>query len=268
MTERITSEQQDQFRRFVEVAATRALKEVEPDKDGLQRLFGRGGEFQTYVVDGIRRFSAKVPSYETARAILGKDFIAPEEIAVTRGLTYTDEQLARFGDTLPNEEALEWCFDNAMMLVAGPPRAMSLLDIRAAKADYFYRKEGGWYAEDSEKFARDDKVEPVWIALRKEVVAGSLSKSWSEQEALVPAPMVVPNGAETVWGLTTYKVVRGTYLLQSRYVRTSSIHSDGLRVSVGRFVSDGLDVYYYWDVFRYDALGVASARKFLPAQAG
>ena len=96
-----------------------------------------------------------------------------------------------------------------MMLVAGPPKAMSLLDVRNVRNDYFYSKEGGWYSEKAQKFARNDKVEPVWIALRKEPVAHSLSKNWSEQSELVVEPMTVPNAAEAVWALTTYKAVRG-----------------------------------------------------------
>ncbi|MCR4276220.1 MAG: hypothetical protein NUV90_02455 [Candidatus Parcubacteria bacterium] len=213
-------------------------------------------------MDGIRRFTAKVPNYDLAKTILGKGFISPEEIATARGLTYTDEQLAKFGDTLPAQEALEWCRDNGMMLVAGPPKAMSLLDIRAIKTDYFYSKQGGWYAENAQKFARTDKAETVWIALRKEPVADSFSKNWSEQSELIAEPMVVPNAAETVWGLTVYKAVRGKYLLPNLYVRTSSIDSVGGHVIVGFFDARGLSVCSRWDSGRYDSLGLASARKF------
>lgn len=260
----ITSEQQDQYRRFVEVAATRALKEADPDKEGLQRLFGRGGEFQNYVVAGIARFTAKVPDYELARAILGRDFIPPEEIAKTRGVIYGDERLAMFGKTLPSQEELEWCRDNGMMLVAGPPTAMSLLDVRTIHPDYFYSKSGGWYSDSSQKFAYNDKMEPVWLALGKEPVSGSLRKNWSEQQMLVSDPVVVvPNAAELIWGLTTYKAVRGIYLLPRLYVRTSSLDSHGHRVSVGDFDSVGLDVSNPWDGYRNGYLGLASARKFL-----
>lgn len=262
MTARITSDQRKQFRRFVEDASNRALKEASPGKDGLQRLFEKGGAFQAYVVAGIARFTAKAPNYDLARTILGKDFISPEEVATARGLTYTDEQLAKFGDTLPTQEALEWCRDNGMMLVAGPPKAMSLLDIRAIKTGYFYSKEGGWYADKAQKFAENDKAEPVWIALRKEPVANSFGKNWSEQSELVVEPMVVPNVAETVWALTTYKAVRDKYLLPNLYVRTSSCDSGGGRVSVGGFDDGGLVVSYYWDSDRDSILGVVSARKF------
>lgn len=267
MTARITSDQRKQYYRFVQDAARRALKTASPDKDGLQRLFARGGEFQAHVVEGVRRFTSKAPDYALARTILGPDFLSPEEVATARGVVYTDEQLAKFGETLPAADVLQWCRDNGMMLVAGPPAAMSLLDIRALNVDYFYTKgpaknNAGWYDDEKQKFSRVDKAEPVWIALRKEAIPGSFSKNWSEQSALVTAPMTVPNAAEAVWCLTTYKAVRNVFLLPSLYVRTSSLDSGGCRVFVGFFNAVGLRVNGYWDDLRFGLLGVAGARKF------
>ena len=56
----ITSEQQKQYCRFVEDGGTKALEQVDLDKDGLQRLLGRGGEFQKVIVSAIRELSADV----------------------------------------------------------------------------------------------------------------------------------------------------------------------------------------------------------------
>lgn len=212
----------------------------------------------------LLRFSRKAPDYELARTILGDDFIAPEEIAKSRGLTYSDTQIAEFGSTLPTQEVLEWCRDNGFMLMAGSPRAMSLLDIRELERDHFCSKEEGWYADSCEAFARNDKVETKWLILRKEPVPDSTRKNWGEQRALLSDVECVPNIAEQVWGLTTYKAVRGIYLLPSMCVRTSSAASDGSQVGVGGFDGDGLRLNGYND-HRYDHhLGVLSARKFVP----
>ncbi|MBI2100657.1 MAG: hypothetical protein HYT47_01390 [Candidatus Vogelbacteria bacterium] len=261
-TRLITSDQKKQFKRFVEDASDRALKETALDREGLQRLLGKGGKFQAYVMAGIRRYTTKVPDYELAKSILGQDFILPEEIAKARGVFYTGEQLAKFDETLPAPDALEWCRDNSMMLVAGPPRAMSFLDVRAIKTDFFYPKTAGWYLNKKQKFSHRDKVEPIWIALRKEPIADSFAKNWGEQNELIAAPMVVPNAAEAVWGLTTYKAVRDIYLLPNLYVRTSSLDSFGHRVGVGFFDAKGLDVSLWNDDYRYDRVGLSSARKF------
>lgn len=248
MTARITSEQQKQFGRFVEDALTMALKEVAPDKEGLQRLIERGGEFQTHIVSGIARFAAKMPDYTLARTILGKDFISPEDVMKSRkSIVYTDEQLAQFCDTVPSQEVLEWYRDNGYMLVAGPNRPMSLLEIRSLKKEYFYRKEGGWYAE--QKFAEIDKADTRWIMHRKEAVPKSTLKNSSKEQALLSDVEITPNAAEVVWCVTTYKAVRNVYLLPNVFVRTSSLDSDGYRVYVGDFGPDGLYVSNRYDVF-------------------
>lgn len=268
MTARITSDQRKQFRRFVEDASNRALKEVNPDKDGLQRLIERGGEFQAYVVAGISRFTSRLPDYTEARSILGKDFISADQTATARGLTYTEDQLIALGKSLPDKATLEAIRDAGMFLLTGPPTAMSMLDIRALHADYFYSKgpdqdDEGWYDDASEKFSRNDKIEALgWLALRKEPVANSFGKDWSEQSELVVEPMVVPNVAEAVWGLTTYKAVWDIYLLPNHYVRTSSCDSDGARVYVGNFDGGDIGVNDYLYSYRHSFLGVASARKF------
>ncbi len=257
----ITSEQGKQFKRFVEDASDRALKEVNPDKDGLQRLFTRGGEFQTQVVDVIRRFAAKQPDYTLAKQILGDDFITPEEIAKARGVVYSPEQIESLANTILPEDTLRWCRDNGYAIMAAPPAAMSLIEVRSLHADHFYSKTGGWYTGDKEKFSRDDKTTPGWLAIRKDIVPKSASKNWNEQHALLSGVEYVPNAAEMSWFVTTYFEVRGIRLLERIYVRTSSLDSGGNRVGVGDFDAKGLIVDNYWDAFRHGYLGLASARK-------
>ena len=260
ITSRRTAEQEKQFKRFTEDGGDRALKEVNPNKEDLQRLFAQGDEYHAYMVAGIRRFTSKTPDYGIARAILGKDFISAEDITKARPcIVYTGEQLMQFGNTLPSQEVLEWCRDNGYMLVAGPAKEMSLLEIRELRSQFFYTKKGGWYAD--QKFARNDKVEVRWIMLRKESIANSTSKTWEEQQALLSKFEVVPNAAEVAWCVITYKAVLGVYLFPNIYVRTSSLDSFGLRVYVGVFDSDGLHVRSYWDDDRSDYLGLSSARK-------
>ena len=53
----ITAEQKKQYRRLIEDAGDKALKEVNLDKDGLQKLIENGGEFQARIIAGIRELS-------------------------------------------------------------------------------------------------------------------------------------------------------------------------------------------------------------------
>lgn len=216
--------------------------------------------FATYLLTGIKRFAMKAPDYELVRTILSKDFISPEEIMKSRkGVNYTEEQLAQFGETVPAQEILEWCRDNNCMLVAGPNRPMSLLEIRTMKNGYFYSKEGGWYAD--QKFAQGDKVETKWYMIRKNPAPESTSKNWSKQQELISDVETVPNSAEFTWAITTYKAVRGVYLFGGIYARTSSLDSDGDHVGVGSFDDRGLGVFSDWGSSRFSNLGLSVARK-------
>ncbi len=200
-------------------------------------------------------------AYKQARAILGNDFISPKEAAETWGFAYTDAQLRQFAETLPSVEVLQWLWEHSYTLIPGPTDPKSLLDVRSMQPDHFFSKEGGWYANDSEKFSRNDKVAVKWLALRKDAVPNSFGKTWDQQTVVLSSEEYVPNAGEVSWGVTTYYKVRGVYLLPEFYVRTSSVHSDGRHVLVGPFDSDGLSVSCYLDGTRRGNLGIASARK-------
>ena len=197
---------------------------------------------------------------EIAREILGDDIIFPDEIAEARGLSYSEAQLKRLAGMLPSEEVLHWCKANNYAVMACPPEPISLLEVRALNPEILYSKSGGWYADQS--FAEDDKTYFGWLSIRKDVVPKSLSKDWNEQLDLLAGEERVPNAGEFSWFITTYYEVHGVRLFERTYARTSSVVSGGYRVYVGCFVSGGLSVFSYWDDFRYDYLGVSSARKF------
>ncbi len=231
--------------------------------------------FATYLLAGIKRFSVKAPDYELVRTILGKDFISPEDVMNSRkGITYTDEQVAQFRKTVPVQEILEWCRDNNFMLVAGPNRPMSLLEIlrpmnnarleilRQLLMDntYLHPREYTWYYD--QKFAQKDKVETKWYMIRKDPVPESTFKNWEEQQLMISDVETVPNSAEFTWAITTYKVVREVCLFNGICVRTSSLYLDGNHVSVGNLSEDFyLEVNIRWGNNRRGNLGFSVARK-------
>ncbi|HVY54835.1 MAG TPA: hypothetical protein VHC46_03675 [Thermodesulfobacteriota bacterium] len=231
------------------------------DDDSAQRLNENAG-FAAYLAQGIRRFSAKAPDYALAQSILGEDFITPEEVAKARkGIVYTDEQITALAESLPSEEVLTWCKENGYAVIPAPPTALSTLDIREIQSAHFYSKSGGWYAEDKETFAREDKTSSGWMAIKKTPVSNSTNKTWKEQTKLLSKVEIVPNAAEMSWFITTYFEVRGVRLFEDVYVRTSSLDSDGLRVRVGRFDSGGLGVDHWSGDGHDGSIGVSAARK-------
>jgi hypothetical protein len=138
---------------------------------------------------------------------------------------------------------------------------MSLLDLRELNRSYFYSKKGGWYANQTEAFARNEKVTCRWYMIRKGIVPNSTFKTWGEQQHLLSDLETAPMAVELVWALTCYKAVRGVYLLGSPYARTSSVVSYGNHVSVGYFDGGGLSVNFWDDSDWRSYIGVASARK-------
>lgn len=256
----ITSDQRRQYNRFTQDGARKALAIVGPDKEGLQRLFGRGDEWHDYLIAGIARFTAKTLDYGLAQSILGADFITPEEVTKARpSIVYTVEQVTALAESLPPLDVLRWCKENGYAVMPAPPTAMSTLDVREIQSAHFYSKTGGWYAD--QKFACEDKTSFGWLLIKKTPVSNSTSKTWNEQSKLLSALEKVPNAAEMCWFITTYFEVRGVRLLEGVSVRTSSLGSGGDRVSVGDFFSGGLYVSYYWDVCRNDNIGLSAARK-------
>jgi len=195
---------------------------------------------------------------EIARLILGDDIVFPDEIAEARGLSYTDAQLKYFAE-MPSEEALRWCKANGYAIVAGPPSPMGLLEVRSLKSEHFYSKAGGWY--EGYAFGNDDKAQTEWLAIRKEPVPNSFNQNWNEQLRLLSKDEQVPNAGEMSWFITTFYEVRGVWLFEKVYVRTSSVASGGDRVSVGVFDEGGLLVSDYWDDYRYYYIGLAASRK-------
>jgi hypothetical protein len=197
---------------------------------------------------------------DRARLILGDDFIFPDEIAEARGLSYVEDQIRQLADTIPSEDILRWLKENNFCLLPGPPQPMSLLDVRSLESKLFYSESGGWYID--QKFAKNDKANCEWLAIRKDPVSNSTHKTWEEQLTLLSKEERVPNAGEMSWFITTYYKVRNVRLFESIYVRTSSVDSGGDHVNLGDFDDEGLGVNCWYGCSRDDDIGLASARKF------
>lgn len=215
-----------------------------------------------YTPEGNTAVAKPTPKgYSAAKRILGGDFVSPQEVMDARpGVVYDASQLKALVDNIPSAEVLQQLKDNGFALVPQPPQPMSLLDVRALESGQFYSQTGGWYADYA--FAKDNKTGTGWLAIKKTPVDGSLSKTWDEQNRLLKDGESVPNAAEMSWFITTFFKVRGVRLFERLYVRCSDLVSDGGRVFVGVFDSEGLSVNgCLWDGYRSSLLGLASARK-------
>lgn len=201
-----------------------------------------------------------IPTYETARSILGDDFITPEEVMRARpGIVYTAEQITALAESLPSVDDLKWCRENGHAVMPAPPIRMSTLEIQALKPDLYLYKSDDWYA--NEEWARICKTPQGWLMIKKTPVIDSTFKKREEQKKLLKSLIEdVPDVAEMCWFITTYFETRGIRLFEKNYVRTSRPDSQSRCVYVGGFSESGLKIDSYWADSRVDVLGLAVAR--------
>jgi hypothetical protein len=188
------------------------------------------------------------PLQARARAIMGKNFLGLEEVRRGYGIALNPKQLAE----IPfSEETLRACKDTHV-LIAGC--ALSINEIRKLADSDFYDTD--WY--NREPFANDKKVSVQWYLLRKEPVPESRSKTYDQQTALLKEEEV-PFACEVTYMVILYWLTHRERLLLDVFVRCQDKDSDGDRVVVGGFDSDGFGVHGYWDGVRHDCLGLASS---------
>jgi len=73
--------------------------------------------------------------------------------------------------------------------------------------------------------------------------------------------MPSPTARVMVYAIIGHYLATGERLFERIYVRCSDLFSDGSRVLVGNFDSDGLRVRDYWVGSPYVSIGLSSARK-------
>ena len=129
---------------------------------------------------------------------------------------------------------------------------MALLDIRGACKDQglFYNQD--WY--NKQAFAKE-KGEVGWQLIRKTPVDDSTSKTWDEQNKLLSKEDEVPTVRAVAPTMIGHYKATSERLFEKVWVRCSDLDSGGYRVFVGRFVAEGLYVYYFWDGVRDDTSG-------------
>ncbi len=218
----------------------------------------KGNDLATKVVRLIQNGGFEpTTSQKRAREIMGKNMFGVEEAIRHFGVNPTRQQTLVLSEIPFSEEVLQKA-KNTHVLVAVFP--LSILEVRGkVERKLFFSHEDAWYNKQS--FAKE-RGEISWQLVRKTPVGYSTLKNWEEQLALISEEDEVPTAQVMVYTIIGHYMATGERLFEHIYVRMSSVFSDGDHVSVGGFVSDGLAVYYCWDDYRYDFIGVSSARKF------
>jgi hypothetical protein len=195
-------------------------------------------------------------SQKRAREIMGRNMFRVEEAIKHFGVNPSRQQLAALSEIPFAEATLEQCKDTYVLVAVFP---LSILDICSKVSGgqrLFYDQD--WYNKES--FARD-RGDASWQLVRKSPVPDSTSKRWPEQQALLGNNEETPSARVMVYTIIGHFLATGERLFEKIYVRWIDVDSHGIRVYVGYFEADGLIIYNYWDDYRYDSLGLASARK-------
>ncbi len=196
-------------------------------------------------------------SQKRTREIIGQNFFGVEEAIQHFGVNPTRQQTLALSEVPFSEEVLQKARDTHALMAVFP---LSILEIRGkVERKLFYGYEDAWY--NKQAFAKE-RGETSWQLVRKTPVNNSTSKNWEEQQALISKEDEVPTPQVMVYTIIGHYLATGERLFEHIYVRTSFVVSDGFRVYVGSFDSDGLSVGSYWDDRREGGLGVSSARKF------
>ncbi|MBU1091294.1 hypothetical protein KKA27_00240 [Patescibacteria group bacterium] len=195
-------------------------------------------------------------SLQRSREIMGRNYFGIEEAISHFGVRPTADDVETLTNVPFSEQTLQECKDTYILIAVFP---MSILDVRKVDNSFFYSSTGGWYKD--EKFA-ENKGKTSWYLVKKTPVKNSTSKTWKEQQGLLADNEETPTARVVVYAIIGHYKNTGERLFEKIYARCSDLDSDGDRVYVGYFDSDGLRVDYYRDDSRFGSLGVSSSRKF------
>lgn len=245
---------------------------------GFQRIMGAFGENAGTIIDSViadEQVASRMANllmnngYELtasqakAREIMGKNFFGIEEAQKHFGLTLSKRQIAYMAEVPFLEETLRACKDTHILVAYIP---VSIVSVRAKTAGVklpenhrmFYGQD--WY----DKNEVGNGVSALeWHLVLKTSVPDSKSKTWTQQKEMVDTTNIdrVPEADVMVYTIIGYFLETGEHLFEKECVRTSTLASDGFRVSVGDFGSEALCVFGYWDSHRFGNLGVSAGRK-------
>lgn len=197
-------------------------------------------------------------SQKTARAIMGQNYLGVDQSIQHLKASPSKADLRTLEDVPFAENVLEACKDTHVLVAVLPMSVMGLWERTKQTKHLFYSKDDPWYK--SQAFAKE-KGQAGWHLVRKDIVPNSTSKTWQEQQSLLGKDDENPTARVLVYTVILTFLATGVKLLPNIYARVSDVDSDGNRVYVGYFDGSGLYVNYYWDDYRNDFIGVASARK-------
>ncbi|MFH1315223.1 MAG: hypothetical protein ABIH67_02380, partial [Candidatus Uhrbacteria bacterium] len=118
-----------------------------------------------------------------------------------------------------------------------------------------------WLGDRGDKF-RDKSLPVGWHLVRTRFEPDSTSKTWDDQEKLIPDTHVRTQALEvTQAGFLIYRLQDGKRILESSYAWCQEVDGDSRRVDVGYFARDGWVVDACRPSRSWSGLGLLLSRK-------
>lgn len=251
-------------------------KRFSPTPEQITRFFKKIGDGEITRSEFERFLNGYPNGYDLATAILGEDFITPEDISKYIGMQYSDSDIQDLKTSIPSEKTLDWLYGD-YILVAGPPRPMSVKEIVNFNPGFFggnaltenYRICGKLYPK-GEKFLKEE-ISTGWMMLRKSFIKGVglyrgeayFSSDKSNENEL--SHCYIPNVAEVMWVAYAYKAIRKRNLLPKKYVATNSQSNyerlNGESCNIAVKIRKKINLVYISDGGGSGNVGVLVARK-------
>ncbi len=210
---------------------------------------------------------------EEARAVLGGDFLGPEDVSQVFGAPPPAQLLCEVPFSRDTLTAARRCGVMLVLRTAQPVdgSALTILQILdrhpqafdaklARKAGYLLKDEWGIALEP---LAATATCTSGWALVRKEVMEDSCNLPYDEQEAalqrcgaLLGVPVRRRTAVEIVYDTVLYFRARTVRLLERSWDWSSSVTLDRAYLNVGGFSSSGMQILGFSRGIRHGRLGV------------
>jgi len=236
--------------------------------------YGRGDVPDQTVRELLDR--SKLPDWDlssdqiTAASILGKNFVSPAQYchALRMRVRFTDEELEQLAQIPFSVEVLreeKEATDGNVLLFPNHPKVTlpfvrELFGTDPDSQPCVYNND--WWLGDRGDPFRDNSLPLGWRLIRTRFEPDSTSKTWDDQEKLIPDTHVRTQALEvTQAGFLIYRLLDGKRILESDYAWCQEVHGDGDRVCVGDFDRDGWHVGAYHPGSSWGRIGVLVSRE-------
>lgn len=236
----------------------RLLEEAGLSSDARQRVIN-DPDFRAELVrfwNGTPASSATPVTPKQAAAIMGSNFIGIEAMQRHLGVKLSPKSKKLFNKVPYNTAVLQQCAETHVLVACG---GLSLIDVWRVQPDNFYDKSSPWFGACTFSHTR---TKAGWQLVRKNPVPDSTSKTWDEQNALLGADETVTSASVLAQAILLSYLETKERLFETIYVRTSDVDSNGYRVCLGLFGSQGLEVNVHWGSYQGSRIGLTSSRKF------